>query len=220
MGRRALWQRWLVLVTAGELAGFSLPAAVGVWSAGAPPRTQLLAMTTAGLFEGALLGLAQAVVLQRVLPGFRPLAWIAVTSLAAAAAWFLGMLPAFTHDHWSTWPVAWTMLAGAGGGGLVLCSIGLAQAWATPRRVRRVATWVGWTALGWGAGLTAFAVIAPPLWHEGQEPWTLTLIGLCGGLAMAVVMAAVTGLGAVRLVARAHDPEGERDRPGLTVTGR
>jgi len=207
MGRRALWQRWLVLVTAGELAGFSLPAAVGVWSAEARPAAQLFAMATAGLFEGALLGLAQALVLQRVLPGFRPRAWIAATSLAAAAAWFLGMLPAATHDTWSTWPVGWTVVAGAGGGLALLCSIGLAQALVTPQGVRRVATWVGWTALGWGAGLTAFGVIAPPLWHEGQAPWALTLIGLCGGLAMALAMAAVTGLGAVRLVARAHDPK-------------
>jgi Ca2+-transporting ATPase len=123
------------------------------------------------------------------------------------------MLPAATHDIWSTWPVGWTVVAGTGGGVALLCSIGLAQAWATPREVRRTATWVGWTALGWGAGLTAFGVIAPPLWHEGQAPWVLTLIGLCGGLAMAFAMAAVTGLGAVRLVARGTGTFGSNGFP-------
>ncbi|MET0840399.1 MAG: hypothetical protein ABWY19_16585 [Marmoricola sp.] len=30
MDRRALWRRWLVVVTAGELVGFGLPAVVGI----------------------------------------------------------------------------------------------------------------------------------------------------------------------------------------------
>ena len=63
---------------------------------------------------------------------------------------------------------------------------------------------MGWTALGWCAGLTAFSVVAPPLWQPGQPIWLLTVIGVAGGLAMAVAMAAVTGVGAVRLVDRAR----------------
>jgi sporulation protein YlmC with PRC-barrel domain len=49
----------------------------------------------------------------------------------------------------------------------------------------------------------AFAVVTTPLWQSGQS-WPLVLaVGVAGGSAMAVAMAAVTGVGAVRLVARA-----------------
>ena len=73
-----------------------------------------------------------------------------------------------------------------------------------PAGTRGRLAWVGWTALGWCAGLTAFSVVAPPLWQPGQPTWLLTVIGVAGGLAMALAMAAVTGVGAVRLVDRAR----------------
>ena len=83
-------------------------------------------------------------------------------------------------------------------------SIGTAQVLVLPAGTRGRLAWVGWTALGWCAGLTAFSVVAPPLWQSGQPIWLLTVIGVAGGLAMAVTMAAVTGVGAVRLVDRAR----------------
>lgn len=200
MGRRALWLRWLVLVSSGELAGFSLVAAVGIWSRDMSAGAQLAMLPLAGLFEGAALGLAQAVVFRRCLPGFRAPAWVVATSLAAAVAWFLGMLPSTTHETWSAWSPVWVVVSSGVLGTALLASIGTGQALVLPRGVRRPAAWVGWTALGWSAGLTAFTAVASPLWHEGQALWATVLIGLAGGLAMALAMAVVTGVGAVQLV--------------------
>src|SRR3954453_5081808 len=108
-GRRALWLRWVALVTLGELTGFVVPAVAGVWVAQRSPGVQVTILMTAGLSEGAMLGLAQAAVLDRRLTGFRDLAGVAPPSPGAAAAWFLGILPAATHDRWASWPVVWVM---------------------------------------------------------------------------------------------------------------
>jgi hypothetical protein len=155
-----------------------------------------------------MLGLAQAAVLRHARVSVDSRAWIVATSLAAAVAWFLGMLPSTTHDTWSTWPVPWVVVAASVLGTALLASIGTAQALVLPRGTRGRWAWVAWTALGWCAGLTAFSVVAPPLWQPDQAAWLLVLIGVAGGLAMAVAMAAVTGLGAVRLV-DSGDAEGD-----------
>jgi hypothetical protein len=216
MGTQSLRRRWVVLVTAGELTGFGLPALAGIWSSAMPSAVQLPVMTSAGLFEGAVLGLAQAAVLGRVLPHFRLRAWVAATSLGAAGAWFLGMLPSTTHGIWSGWPVGWTLVAAVLLGTALLCSIGTAQALVMPRGMPQTHTWVAWTAAGWCAGLTAFGVVAPPMWHQGQAALVTVFIGLAGGVAMALAMAAVTGAGVVRLVARAH---GDAVEPARSLTG-
>jgi hypothetical protein len=173
-------------------------------------------MPAAGLAEGFFLGASQALVLRHTLPGFRPRWWVLATSLAAALAWFLGMLPSSTHALWSGWPQGWVVLAGVALATALLTSIGAAQALVLPRTVGRAWSWVGWTALGWCAGLTAFMALATPLWNEGQARWLSILIGLVAGLVMAVAMAAVTGVAAIRLVGRAGGPPTEstagRDR--------
>lgn len=202
MEPRSLWRRWLLLVTLGELAGFTVPAAVGVWSFERSAGAQLFLMTVAGFFEGGLLGLAQAAVLRKELAGFRARAWVVAISLAAAVAWFLGMLPSATHDVWTDWAVGWIVLVGCLLGTALLVSIGVAQTLVLPHGTPQAPSWVLWTALGWFAGLTGFFLVAPPLWHEGQPLTSRILIGLAGGIVMAAVMAAITGWGMVRLVAR------------------
>jgi Ca2+-transporting ATPase len=189
----------VLFVSVGELAGFTLPGVLGVVTQGVPTSVQVATLVGGGVVEGATLGLAQALVLRRVMAGFRTSAWIGATAGAAAFAWLLGMLPSVTHAMWSTWPVGWVAVAGAGLGLLLLCSIGTAQALVMPTSVPRAYRWVGWTALGWCAGLTAFSALTSPLWHEGQTRLAVALVGMAGGLTMAVVMAAVTGIGVVRI---------------------
>jgi hypothetical protein len=87
--------RWVLVVTLGEAVGISVPAAVGVAVTGASwgPLATLVAMVLAGSVEGAMLGGAQADCLYRwrLLPARR---WLIVaTSVGAAVAWSLGMLP-------------------------------------------------------------------------------------------------------------------------------
>lgn len=204
-----MWRRWLVFVAAGELIGFAVPAVVGILVRDASSGALLVAMPAAGLLEGAMLGIAQAAVLHRAWAGFKSREWVVATSLAAAFAWFLGMLPSTTHNIWSAWSTVWVVVTAAVMGTTLLASIGTAQALVLPPAARGRIAWVGWTAVGWCAGLTAFSVVAPPLWQPDQPSWLLVLIGLAGGFVMAVAMAAVTGVGAVRLVDRVRSPHRE-----------
>lgn len=208
MEPRRLWRRWLVIVAAGEIVGFVVPVIAGIWSSDLAPALQLTALCAAGLAEGACLGASQAFVLRDPLPVLRPRRWVLATSLAAGAAWFLGMLPSTTQALWSTWPRASVLVIGGLLGGALLASIGTAQALVLPRRLGGRWAWVGWTALGWGAGLTAFTMLATPLWHEGQARWVTIVVGVGAGVVMAVTMSAVTGVGAVRLARRLRSVEG------------
>jgi sporulation protein YlmC with PRC-barrel domain len=201
----------VLFVSIGELAGFSAPLALGLWARGMSTQAQLPFLVVGGCIEGAVLGLAQASVLRRVLPGFRTTAWVIATSAAAGIAWLLGPLPSATYATWSTWPVVGVAVAATVLGTALLLCIGVAQAGVMRRRTPGARTWIWWTALGWCGGLVAFSVVAPPLWHEGQDPARSALIGVAGGAAMAVVMAAVTGVGMVRLCARTAVP---RSDPG------
>jgi hypothetical protein len=210
----------VVVVSAGEIAGFTAPGVIGVWTQGLSPGSQLPLLVIGGSLEGAALGFAQAWVLRRVWPEFKVHAWVGATAAAAGLAWLLGMLPSTTHSIWSTWTPAWIALAGIVLGVLLLASIGTAQALVMPPGTPKRYTWIGWTALGWCAGLVTFSLVAPPLWHEGQVPLATALIGLAGGVAMAVVMAAVTGVGAGRLCARSAEPRTGHLTPAPTATSR
>jgi hypothetical protein len=118
--------RWVLVVTLGEAVGFTVPAAVGiaVTSASWGPVVTLVAMVLGGSVEGAILGTAQADCLYRwgVLPVRRW--WIVATSLGAAVAWSLGMLPSTLGGlNWSLGPA----VAVGIGGLMLLASLPLAQ---------------------------------------------------------------------------------------------
>jgi hypothetical protein len=188
--------RW---VTLGELAGFCVPAGVAVLLAGGDPVVLLVALVAAGAVEGTVLGWAQTRALRPHLPALDRPRWVLLTAGAAAFAWLLGMAGP-TFEVWSVWPavllIPLTVLAGTA----LLLSIGLAQWVELRRHVGRGWRWVLATALAWGIGLSAFAVVTTPLWRPGQPPWLVGLIGVLGGGVMAAAMAAVTGAVMARLL--------------------
>jgi len=191
-----LRRAWIERVTLGELVGFTAPAVTGAALAGASTWTQVAGLVGAGAVEGAVLGLAQASVLVRVLPSLSRSRWVVATAGAAAFAWMLGMLPAATHRVWSDWPIGVAISAGIPLGLLLLVSIGFAQAWVLPAWRFR---WIALTSAAWCAGLGVFTAVTTPLWQPGQSTALLFAIGLVGGAAMALVMAAVTAQALPRL---------------------
>ncbi len=86
----ALLRSWTRCVTIGEAAGFAVPAAVGVLSAGSAAVVYIPALLMAGAVEGAVLGVAQAHVLRRALPGLQVHRWVTSTSAAAVFAYTMG----------------------------------------------------------------------------------------------------------------------------------
>lgn len=203
-----LWRRWIVTVTAGEALGFLVVASVAPVAGAAPTWVGVGLMVAAGTVEGVMLGGAQASVLRAVLPRRLVRQWVPVTAAAAALAWALGMLPSSTYDIWSSWKPAVLVPTGMVLGALVLLSLGVAQ-WLLLRQVLPAAwRWTGWSVAGWATGLTAFGAVTTPLWHSGQDRVLIVGIGALGGAVMAAVMAAVTGIGLVRMT-RGHHLKGD-----------
>ena len=117
-------------VTLGELAGFSVPSAVGglAWAADAGPATLYIALVCAGAGEGTILAGAQWIALRDALPALSARRWIASTVGAAGLAWSLGMLPSTLGDRLGRVPVFVLAPTLALGGTVLLLSIGSAQA--------------------------------------------------------------------------------------------
>jgi len=200
-GSRTLWRRWTLATFLGETGGFLLPAlAVLVAGNRLPGAVDTALLVLAGAGEGAVLGAAQARVLTRVLPGLWAPAWVLRTSSAAAVAWVIGLAPSLLGDRFTAWAPAVRVVVAVPAGVLLLLTIGPAQWTVLRRHVPRAGGWVAWTAAGWCAGLTVFMAVAIPLWRPGQDVVLVALIGVLAACAMALAMAAVTGLGLVRLL--------------------
>jgi len=78
-----VWRSWFGWTTAGETLGFTVPAAAAALTADRSAWVTVPALLAAGAVEGALLGLAQATVLRRVLPALPARRWVIATSVAA-----------------------------------------------------------------------------------------------------------------------------------------
>lgn len=65
-------------------------------------------------------------------------------------------------------------------------------------------------ALAWVLAMLALVAVTTPMWHEGEPPLVLALVGVLGGLVMATTVAWVTGIWLVRLV---HPPAVRRPAP-------
>jgi len=188
------WRRWTAVTTAGELAGFAVPATIGALAAseGWPSVIAVPAVLGAGFVEGCALGYAQAHCWRRRLPLLPAGRYTLATGLAAVLAYALGLLPSTVGGL----PPAVLVVAGL----VLLASIGTAQ-WLVLRRAgldRPV--WIFTTAGAWLAGLAVFLLTAMPLWQPGQAWWLVTVIGVGCGLLMAFTVAALTGLAAGRLL--------------------
>lgn len=192
------FRRWLGLMALGESAGFAVAAATGVAVAitePTPVRTMAM-LLAAGAVEGAMLGVGQALAL-RALPLERSLLrrWPVLTSLAAVAAWSIGLLPSTVPGlDWSN-PVIWVI---AGLLGLVLlATIPAAQLILLRRAVRRPWRWLPANILGWLVGIGWTLAVSPLVDADTPIPQLLALY-VVAGLLMALTVATATGVCWVR----------------------
>jgi hypothetical protein len=202
-GRR-LWRRWTATVTVGETIAFALPATTGalVTALGLSRAPSTAALLLAGLGEGLVLGLAQALVVRRALPDVRSRDWIRATAMGAGLAWAVALLPTVIGSGLADLSPFILVPGGLVLGVIFLLSIGTLQWRVLRAHVRGAGRWVPAVAASWLAGLGTFMAVAAPLWREGQPPVLIALIGLLAGLAMAFVMALVSGLALARIVGR------------------
>lgn len=189
---------WLFWVTVGESVGFLAPALAQLAFGGSPVRVP--ALIVAGALEGAVLGWTQATVLWLRLPGLSRSRWVGATAIGAAAAWFVGLLPAEWATVWQRWPQTGQVVAGAMAAVVLLTGIGLAQWTELRRHSRAAAWWIAGSAAAWCAGLAVFLAVATPLWQPGQPAALVLLIGVLAGILMAATMALVGGVVLVRIL--------------------
>jgi hypothetical protein len=222
---RPLWRRWTATVAIGETAAFALPALSGALLAAVDAPWWVVApvVLVAGMIEGSILGFAQVLVVRRALPGVRSRAWIRATVAGALVAWTIGLVPTLARDPVGELPAAAQIALFVVLGAALVSAMGVFQWRLLRREVADASFWVPGTALAWLAGLTVFMSIASPLWHADQAVAAVVAIGILAGAAMAVTVAAVSGVVLVHLVPDADlgpagAPRERRPRTGRRST--
>ena len=189
--RRAL--RWILAVSIGEAAGFTVAAGVAVLTivAGLDDPARLVLVVAAGAVEGTALAIGQYTGM-RV---HRPPAgrWIGATAVAAAFAWTLGMLPSALGIDLSS-PMV--LLLVAIGAVLLLVSIPFAQ-WLVLSRPR-TARWVPVNAGAWLVSILWTFAPSPFIDERSPVPMIVALY-VTAGVLMAVTFACLTAPLALRL---------------------
>ncbi|WP_270889313.1 hypothetical protein [Pedococcus sp. 5OH_020] len=210
---RAALRRWFLWTTAGEVAGFTVPAVTGVLTVTSPAPAAWSALVLAGAIEGAALGWAQASALRPLLPRIDRRRFTALTSVAAMVAYAVAMTPSVMGERLLQTP-AWIVVPACVVAATVLLgSIGFAQWLELRRLLPHPASWIGWTALAWTLGLSSFMAVAVPLWHEDQAAAAAIAVAVTAAFVMAVVVALVTGAALLRLVRRMPAQLVRRDHP-------
>ena len=175
---------------------------------GLPRVPEFAVILAAGSIEGALLGSGQAVALTRLqLPRDVLRRWPVVTSVAAALAWSIGLLPSsIPHIPWSslaTWLIA--VVPGAA----LLLSIPVAQYLLLRSAIPTAGRWIWVNFLAWLVGICW--TFAPSPLVNASTPLPVVARHLMPSLAlMAITVAVITGLcwlnwlrsGIVRTVSR------------------
>lgn len=171
---------WVFWVSIGAVVGLLAPALAQLIFAGSPVARPTLIL--AGAIEGTALGWTQATVLKVRVPALSRPRWVAATAIGAAAAWFIGLLPAEWAEVWQRWTASGRLIAGIIIGVLLLAVIGAAQ-WF---ELRRHTVWAGWwvpgVALSWCAGLVVAGLILVGVGAVGA-----VLAGLLGVIVSALV---------------------------------
>jgi hypothetical protein len=200
-GVTGLRRRWTLALLVGELVGFVPPAVTGATLAavGAADVVLVAGLTVAGLFEGAVVGVAQARVLARGAPAVDGRDWVAATAAAAGFAWFVGMGGGSLMGSEIAPPgVLAAVLAPAWIAALL--SMGYAQ-WRVLRcAVVRSGRWVWVTSGAWLLGVM-IPVVALSTTPNSWPLWAHAAVGIVAALGMGLTVGALTGHTLARLLA-------------------
>jgi hypothetical protein len=197
--------RWTLAFLVGELVGFIPPAVTGaaLAAASAPDLILVVGLTTAGLAEGAALGVAQARVLRRYAPSVSSRDWVAATTVAAGFAWFVGMGSGALLGTDES-PPALLAAAMVPAWAAALLAMGLLQWLVLRRTVPRSLRWVPVTAGAWllGVAIPVLALSAAP---NSWPAWSYVAVGVSAAVAMGLTVGVLTGGTLQRLLASSLD---------------
>lgn len=199
----------------GETLGFVFAGSIGVvvtvsgWSM----VPTYVVMVFAGAVEGAVLGTAQGRCLVRWNVLAKKRWWIITTSIGAAIAWSLGLLPSAIGGFAWTTP---TIVLVAVGAGLMLLVLPVGQylvlrASAVPHAAR----WIVINVVAWMLGI-AWTLAPSPLVDESSPVPVLLMLYAAAGVAMAATVAVITGTGLLIFIIR--EAPLSHHNPGLAQT--
>jgi hypothetical protein len=214
VARRGLWRSWVVANAAGEAVGLGSAAVIGYlaqeWLEGSVGVLLAAALSALafGLFEGAVLGTAQHLVLARPLPFLRRSEWVIATVTGGVVAWLGASLAMAAMRARSAGPEPAALLQAAMGvpvgitGGVVL---GVPQWLALRSSVSRSLRWVGANGLAWGVGMPV-VFLAAGLVPAGTPAAVVAIVAVAALTAAGALVGAVHGWFLVRMVGSHLDP--------------
>lgn len=202
----ALWEQWVVATMVAEVLGIGAIALAATFLPTVEAsRLREALVASIGAVYGAILGVAQWLVLRRRIPHSE--GWILATVGGSLVAWVVGVLVSVllaltyfgeTDYRGSVLPAIALLGAWIG---LVL---GFAQ-WTVLRRVYQRATlWVGANVIAWAVGLP-IAFIGAGLTQQATSTLKSTLIGVLTGVASGTMIGVITGTALVWLL-RSRSP--------------
>lgn len=213
-----LYRRWVLANGWSECIGLGATGLLGWWVmrvTGEPSSivavlgTALLAVLGGMVFEGLLVGYAQARVLHGHNPAFRSGRWILATAIGAGIAWLLGMIPSTAMalagpaaaggepPAWLTGPAQYLLAAAMG---FVLGPIlAIPQMLVLRHTVRRAGRWIPANALAWAIGMPVIFFGAGAVPHETRAIVAIMILGLTC-LVAGLAVGAVHGLFLVKLL--------------------
>jgi hypothetical protein len=205
-----LWWRWIVANLTGEFVGLGIAGALGAgvmfFSGQVTGSGRVivigLALISAAIAEGSVVGFAQWLVLRHPLPELTRRTWIAATALGSLIAWVIGMtLGTLGGDLLDTSDGANALLFGALLGPLVGALLGVAQWWVLRGFVAHAGWWVLANAVAWTAGM-AVIFVATGIVDEQTPVAAMTAIWAVSGILAGAVVAAIHGQVLVWLLRR------------------
>lgn len=211
-----LWMQWVLANAIGELVGLGVVFVAGAFLAASSGEPQG-GMAIAGLgllvvllatFEGAMVGLAQWLVLRGRLPAITLRSWLLATIIGAVVAWVLGMIPstvaAFgdTAQSDAVEPPLLLLIGFAAGMGAVLgVVLAAAQWWVLRRHLQKALLWLAANALAWAVAMPLIFWLVGATIAEDRTLRSLALLVAGIGVAGAVV-GAIHGVFLLRLLGR------------------
>lgn len=200
--RLHFWLRWVFANAAAEFVGLGFVATIGylaLRSLGEPSTLQATLGAASlfiglGGFEGAVVGVAQHLVLRRALPQVS--GWVLATVVGALVSWLLGMLPSTVMSVLHREPNApppevreSTRLLAAAALGLVAGPVLAFFQW---RRLRLAAParawlWLPANAMAWALGMPIIFYAAHLVAQQSSLQVIVTIVGLALLSAGAVV---------------------------------
>ncbi|MDR6627099.1 hypothetical protein [Caulobacter segnis] len=201
--RRDGWGVWIALTALAELFGILLGASWWVWADGLLPEpdglfqqiSMLVFKALSGVPEGIVLGLVQANLMSRRLPGLSIVRWTTATCVVAVVGWAVGSsFSIFAAGDGGTAGgfdpgVGATFLMASGFGVLVGALFGGVQTLALSGLGVPSWPWIAGNAVGWALGLPVIYLAASGL---ALGPiWALAAIG---GLVAGALVGAATAV--------------------------